>query len=111
MVQSFHSSTKTFTTVITASSGCVRILSPSLPVDAADDVGVGVVLGINDRIWDGNEYRYRVQWKDEPSGYRWDDSWLTDTSLRGGGSHDACDIVDHWKKSKSASFYECCRSN
>ncbi|GMF39819.1 unnamed protein product [Phytophthora fragariaefolia] len=67
---------------------------------------VGTVFGIIDRVFDGSVYRYRVQWRDEPGGHRWPDSWEPGTRLRDDGLADACNIVDLWKRSQKFLFLQ-----
>jgi hypothetical protein len=59
----------------------------------------------------GRGYRYRVQWKDEVNGYRWEDEWVRGSSLRKDGLGSACDIVDHWKRTTIPTFYQFCSEN
>ncbi|GMF57928.1 unnamed protein product [Phytophthora fragariaefolia] len=72
---------------------------------------VGTVFGIIDRVFDGSVYRYRVQWRDEPGGHRWPDSWEPGTRLRDKGLAGACNIVDLWKRSQNSCFYKFCKLN
>ncbi|KAG2889202.1 hypothetical protein PC117_g24742 [Phytophthora cactorum] len=44
--------------------------------DRVDNSEVGFVHAINNRKRLDNSLWYRVQWRDEPDGYRWPDSWL-----------------------------------
>ncbi|EGZ17447.1 hypothetical protein PHYSODRAFT_331421 [Phytophthora sojae] len=49
----------------------------------------------------GLAYWYSVQWRDEPDGYRWADSWLPRKRLLEDGFEKACAVVDMWKASKT----------
>jgi hypothetical protein len=79
--------------------------------EGGGEASIGVVFGIIDRDWDGRIFRYRVQWRDEPDGHRWPDSWEPGNCLRDDGFDDACSIVDEWKASSIQCFYTFCKLN
>ncbi|KAE9279652.1 hypothetical protein PR003_g28176 [Phytophthora rubi] len=83
---------------------------PLVAEQHGSEESIGIVFAIVDRVVDGSEYRYRVKWRDEPDGHRWQDSWLLGSSLREDGFDDACDAVDAWKLTGAGTFYECRRT-
>ena len=52
-----------------------------------------------------------MKWQDEANGHRWDDDWITGSSLRKDGLGYACDVVDQWKASSDLCFYSFCAKN